>query len=169
MNWFEVKVKYQKIDDKGKEKKVTEPYLIDAVSFTEAEARIHDEMKAFVGEEFTITNIKRANYSDLFFFDNSDRWFKCKVVFVTLDEEKGVERKTSNYMLVQANDIDEAFNNFTASMKDCTVDYVLQSVHETPIMDVFPYFKDETEEKIPSNLKPVSEIEPNTDFESDAD
>lgn len=136
MNWFEVKIKYQRIDEQGKEKKVSEPYLINAMSFTEAEAKILEEMEPYVGEEFSITNIKRANYSDIFYYDDGDRWFKCKVEFVMLDEEKGVEKKTANYMLVQANDIDEALKNFTNSMKDCMADYTLQTIQETPIMDV---------------------------------
>ncbi|MFB6319347.1 DUF4494 domain-containing protein [Saccharicrinis sp. FJH54] len=167
MNWFEVKVKYQKIDEQGKEKKVSEPYLVDAVSFTEAEARTYEELKAYLGEEFNILNIKRANYSDLFFFDSGDRWFKCKVVFITLDEEKGVEKKTSNYMLVQATEIDEALANLTESMKDLTVDYTVQSIQETPIMDVFPYFKDENENEDIAGLTPVSEIEANEEFDSE--
>lgn len=155
MNWFEVKVKYQKIEENGKEKNVSEPYLVDAVSFTEAEARIMEELKPYIGEEFNIMNIKRANYSDLFFYETGDRWFKSKVVFVTLDEEKGVEKKVANYMLVQASNIDEALANLTESMKDCTVDYSVLSLQETLIMDVFPYFKDSVQEQIPYNLKPL--------------
>jgi len=167
MNWFEIKVKYQKVDEKGKEKKVSEPYLVDAVSFTEAEARITEELKSFLGEEFNILNIKRANYSDLFFYDDGDRWFKSKVAFVTLDEEKGVEKKTSNYMLVQANDINEAFANLTNSMKDCMVDYNVLAMQETPIMDVFPYFKDDTSEDIAENLVAISDIETNDGFDAE--
>lgn len=167
MNWFEVKVKYQKIDEQGKEKKISEPYLVDAVSFTEAESRIYEELKPYLGEEFNILNIKRANYSDLFFYDSGDRWFKCKVVFVTLDEEKGVEKKMSNYMLVQATDIDEALSNLTKSMKDCTVDYNVQSVQETPIMDVFPYFKDDNENENIAGFTQVNDIEPNNEFDSE--
>ena len=167
MNWFEVKVKYQKIDEQGKEKKLSEPYLVDAVSFTEAEARIYEELKPFLGEEFNILNIKRANYTDLFFFDSGDRWFKCKVVFIALDEEKGVEKKTSAYMLVQATDIDEALANLTESMKDSMADYNVQSVQETAIMDVFPFFKDEDEKEDIAGLTPIGDVEPNKEFDSE--
>src|SRR3712207_3071055 len=91
----------------GMQKKVTEPYLVDALSFTEAEARIIEEMTPFITGEFTVSDIKRANYSELFASDeeSADRWFKCKLIFITLDEKSGAEKKTSTQVLVQAADL----------------------------------------------------------------
>ena len=88
--WFECKIRYEKVMENGMNKKVTEPYLVDALSFTEAEARIIEEMTPFISGEFTVSDIKRANYSELFPCeeDAADRWFKCKLVFITLDEKK---------------------------------------------------------------------------------
>ncbi len=102
--WFECKIRYEKTMDNGMNKKVTEPYLVDALSFTEAEARIIEEMTPFISGEFTVSDIKRANYSELFPCeeDSADRWFKCKLVFITLDEKSGAEKKTSTQVLVQA-------------------------------------------------------------------
>ena len=93
--WFECKIRYEKVMENGMEKKVTETYLVDALSFTEAEARIIEEMTPFISGEFTITDIKRANYSELYPSDkeSADRWFKCKVLFITLDEKPESKRK----------------------------------------------------------------------------
>ena len=142
-NWFEVKVKYQKIDEQGKEKKVNEPYLVDALSFTEAEARISKEMEPFVGDEFNIGGIKKANYTDLFPDETGDKWYKCKVSFVSLDEEKGVEKKTANYMLVQANDLKEAWDNLHKGLEGMLADFEVNAIQETMIMDIYPYAVDD--------------------------
>ena len=118
----------------------TDIYLLDAVSYTEAEARIMEEMKAYTSEELMITNIKMANFSEVHPFENSDRWFKSKVSLVAIDEESGKERKTNIYLLVQANDIKEAFDNTTKAMENTMGDYSIPSIAESPILDVFPYF-----------------------------
>ena len=102
--WFECKIRYEKVMENGMNKKVTEPYLVDALSFTEAEARIIEEITPYISGEFTVSDIKRANYSELFPSeeDAADRWFKCKLFFITLDEKSGAEKKTSTQVLVQA-------------------------------------------------------------------
>jgi len=127
--------------ENGMAKKVNEPYLVDALSFTEAEKRITEEMSYFISGEFTIADIKRANYSELFFSDeeSADRWFKCKVMFITLDEKSGAEKKTSTQMLVQAADLRDAVKKLDEGMKGTMADYQIGSVAETPIMDVYPY------------------------------
>lgn len=101
-NWFECKVSYEKMLENGMQKKVTEPYLVDALSFTEAEARIIEEIRPFITGEFTVTDIKRARLSELFFNENGDRFYKIKVYFITLDEKSGAEKKTAAQMLAQA-------------------------------------------------------------------
>ncbi|OAB27181.1 protein of unknown function [Flavobacterium fryxellicola] len=141
--WYECKVKYRKTDETGGQKITTEPYLVDALSYTEAESRITEEMSAYISEEFKITNIKMANYAEIHPFENADRWFKSKVSLLAYDEESGKERKTSMYLLVQANDVKEAFDNTTGIMKGTMGDYTIPAIMESPIMDVFPYFSGE--------------------------
>jgi len=116
--WFECKVRYEKMMENGLNKKVTEPYLVDALSFTEAEARIIEEMTPFMTGEFVVSDIKRAKYSELFpcEADSADKWFKCKVFFVTLDEKSGAEKKTSTMMLVQASDLANALDQLNKGM-----------------------------------------------------
>ncbi|WP_082179521.1 DUF4494 domain-containing protein [Anaerophaga thermohalophila] len=138
--WFECKVKYVKVDENtGKEKKVTEPYLVDAVSFTEAESRIHEEMQAMIRGEFQVTNIRKADYTDLFPDFPGDRWYKCKVSHLAIDENAGKEKKVTSQMLVMADNVRDAYDHLMKGLSDMVVDFQVQSIAESPLMDVFPY------------------------------
>ncbi len=139
--WFECKIRYEKTMENGIEKKVTEPYLIDALSFTEAEARIIEEVTPFISGEYTVSDIKRANYTEVFFNNdsNADRWFKAKLTFVTLDEKSGNEKKSATNVLVQAADLRKAVKMIDENMKGSMADYIISSIQETAIMDVYPY------------------------------
>ena len=138
-NWFECKVSFEKVLENGMQKKVTEPYLVDALSFTEAEARIIEEIRPFISGEFTVTDIKRARLSELFFNENGDRFYKIKVYFITLDEKSGAEKKTAAQMLAQACTLKEAIAVLEEGMKGTMADYTIASVTETMLMDVFPF------------------------------
>lgn len=139
--WFECRIRYQKTMETGMLKKVTEPYLVDALSFTEAEARIIEEMTPFISGEFAVKGVKLADYSELFPSDeeSADCWFKCKLAYITLDEKSGAEKKTTTNVLVQAADLRDAVKKLDAGMKGTMADYQIASVSETPIMDVYPY------------------------------
>ena len=138
-NYFEVTVKFEKTSEEGKIKKVTERYLVDALTFSEAEARIIKEMKPFISGEFEVANINPQKYSELFWNEKGDKWFKTKVNFIVLDEEKGVEKKVANYMLVQANDLKEARELLVEGMKGSLADWEIASISETKILDVYKY------------------------------
>lgn len=147
--WFLAKIRYEKTDEKGMTRKVTESYLVDALSFTEAEARIIDNVKDFITGEFNVTALKWESISELFASDKEcdDKWYKIKVAFITLDEKSGKERKTYTYMLVQSSDTDSAGKRLHEGMKGTLADYRVMTVTETPIMDVYPYvLEPETEE-----------------------
>ena len=139
--WFECKIQYEKTIENGMTKKVTEPYLVDALSLTEAEARIIEEITPFMTGEFTVSDIKRANYSELFYSEDTsaDRWFKAKLQFITLDEKSGKEKKTNTLVLVQATDFRAALRNLDEGMKGTMADYVIACIQETPLMDVYPF------------------------------
>ena len=138
-SWFECKVSFEKVLENGMQKKVTEPYLVDALSYTEAEARIIEEIRPFISGEFTVTDIKRARLSELFFNENGDRFYKIKVYFITLDEKSGAEKKTAAQMLAQACTLKEAIAVLEEGMKGTMADYTIASVTETMLMDVFPF------------------------------
>lgn len=165
-NWFECKVKYTKIDEQtGKEKRVTEPYLIDAISFTEAEKRMTEEAEKIVSGEFQITNISKSKISDTFFYDDGDWWYKCKVSIVDVDESSGKEKKTANTMLILAGSVKEAFERLEESLASVIVPYEIEAIVKSPIVELFPYFSEEENQEIPENLKPLSEVIDNNSFE----
>lgn len=144
-NWFECKVRYDKTLETGMIKTVTEPYLVDAVSFTDAEARIIKEISPFISGEFTVSDIKRVRYADTFFNETGDKYYKAKLHFITLDEKSGAEKKTAVNMLVQAMELKEAVEIVEAEMKKTMIDYTIASVNETAIMDVYQYNPNEKE------------------------
>ena len=143
--WFECRIRYEKTMENGTTGKVTEPYLVDALSFTEAEARIIEEMAPYISGEFTVRDIKRANYSELFYTEdvNADRWFKSRLAFITLDEKSGKEKKTYQNVLVQASDLRDAVKKLDEGMKGSMADYVIMLMQETSIMDVYTYEREE--------------------------
>lgn len=140
-NWFECKIRYEKTMENGVEKKVTEPYLVDAFSFTEAEGRIIEEITPFIKGEFNVTDIKRANYSEVIQSadTNADRWFKFKLQFIVLDEKNGKEKKTPCMVLVQAVDFKDSVKRLEDNMKGSMADYIIASCNETALMDVYFY------------------------------
>ncbi len=147
-NWFECKVKYDKIDEQsGKEKTVTEPYLVDALTHGEAEERIHKEMEAYISGEFEVTGVKKEKLADVFPFEGADRWYRCKVVYVDINEKSGREKKTGYNMLIMANDLKQACDNLESSLKEVIVPWEMKSVAESPILDIFPYEIEETKQQ----------------------
>lgn len=145
--WFECKIKYDKVTENGLEKKVSEKYLFDSLSFTESEGRCIEEMTPFISGEFEVSDIKRANYSEIFFSDevSDDKYFKCKLYFITIDEKSGTEKKTATNILVQAADLRDAVKKLDEGMKGTMADYVISSVAETSIIDVYKYEPKEKE------------------------
>lgn len=139
--FFEVRVRYEKMMENGTNKQVTEPYLVDALSFTEAEARIIEEMKPFISGDFKVKAVKQANYSELFSNNdaNSDKWYKARLAFVTLDEKSGAEKKTYTNILIQAANLRVAVKRLDEGMKGTMADYKIVSIAETKIMDVYMY------------------------------
>ncbi len=136
--WFECKVRYDKMMENGTVKKVNEPYLVDALTFTEAEARIIEEITPFISGEFSISAVKKTKVSEIFFDDSADKYYMVKVNFITLDEKSGVEKKSASFILTQANDLEGALERFKEGMKGTMSDYDIASITETMLMDVYP-------------------------------
>ncbi|MCH5228877.1 MAG: DUF4494 domain-containing protein [Muribaculaceae bacterium] len=136
--WFECKVRYERLTENGLVKKVNEPYLVDALSFTEAETRIIEKITPFISGDFSISAVKKTRISEIFFDDSGDKFYMVKVNFISLDEKSGMEKKAANFILVQAADFAGALKKFQDGMKGTLADYEIASISETPIMDVFP-------------------------------
>ena len=137
--FFEVKIQYQKMQEDGKEKKVTEQYVVEALSFTEAEARIIEEMTPYISGEFDVVSEKIAPYNEILISDriNDDKWFISKVSLITLDEKTAKEKKTSQRLLVQAETSETALE-YTKKLFDSSMtDYTIDAVQDTPTIEVF--------------------------------
>lgn len=141
--YFECKVRYNKTMEDGLEKAVSETYVLDAVSFTEAEARIIEEVAPFMSGEYTVSDIKRCKYAEIFPSRKSEdeRWYKAKLMFVSVDEKNGKEKRTGSLYLVQGKDFKKACANLEDSMKGTMSDYEVANMAETQILDVFFYSK----------------------------
>ena len=142
-NWFECKIRYEKIMEDGMQKKVTETYVVDAMSFSEAEERIIEEMSSYISGEFNVTDIKKASYGEIFFSDEptADRWYKTKLQFITIDEKTEKEKRSNVNYLVHAGSFNGAVKNIDEVMGKTMIDYVIASVAETTLMDVFEHEK----------------------------
>ena len=136
-NWFECKVRYDKMMENGLVKKVNEPFLVDALTFTEAEARIIKERTPFISGDFSISAVKRTKISEIFWDDTADKWYLVKVAFITIDEKTAVEKKTTTLILVAGNTLKDAYDTFMEGMKGTMADFEVQSITETPLIDVY--------------------------------
>lgn len=143
MMLYECGVRYERTMENGMNKKVTELYLVDALSFTEAEKRIIQEMVPYIPGDFDVVTIKRTNYSEIVEngADSADKWFKAKLMFVTFDEKTSKEKKQAVYFIVKASDINNAHTVVVEHMKTTLVDYEIATLDETKIMDLFRCYK----------------------------
>jgi len=147
-DWFETKIRYEKTMEDGLQKKVTEQYTVDALSFTEAESAIIEEMSSYISGEFEVADIKKAAYKEIFFSDagGDDRWFKAKLQFITIDEKTQKEKRSNVFYLVQAATLHGAIKYIEEVMGTTMIDYVIANITETQIMDVFEHKAPATKE-----------------------
>ncbi len=137
MNWFECKVSYHKMVENGLMKKVTDTFLVDALSFTEAEARVIEEVTPFVSGQMDVASVKKTKISEIFRDDSADKWYLVKVAFITIDEKTAAEKRAISLILVAGSDFKGAYENFLAGMKGTMGDYEIVSIAETLILDVY--------------------------------
>lgn len=155
-NWFTVKVKYTKQLDNGALKRVSEPYLLAAMTFTDAEARIYEELGQIIRGEFNVVGIARTEIHDIFAYDDADVWYKCKVRYETMDADNEKARKVNQNFLVSANSVKEAYERIQESLSTLMVDFEIPSIIVSPIVEIFPYAEDLDREL---SRKPIEEVE----------
>lgn len=157
-SWYKANIRYQKEDNAGALQTITECYLIDSVSFTEAEARAYKQITTGASD-FSVTAINKMRLADLFTYEDGEKWFKAKVIYFSIDEKSGKDKKVVNYMLVNADGIDQALQRITESLRTMLIPYETTDLNLTNILDVFPYTaEEELEQAIPENLKPLAEF-----------
>lgn len=153
-NWFTVKVKYTKQLENGTFKRVSEPYLLAAMTFTDAEARIYEELGTMIKGEFLVTGIARTDIHDIFQYDESDTWFKAKVSYDKMDEEGDKKKTISQNFLVSAETVKEAYDRIIESLSTLMIDFTITSIVASPIVDIFPY----REEDVQTPARPVFDV-----------
>lgn len=135
--YFETRASFDKTMENGAVKKVTEVYLVDAMSCSEAEARTIEALKPYMSGDFDVKVAKRTKISEVTGCDDAD-WYLAKVAFVTVDEKSGKEKRSVSQILVGANDFECAYDTLTDHLKDTVVsDCEPVSLSETQIVDVF--------------------------------
>lgn len=136
-NWFECKVAYHKMVENGMQKKVTDTFLVDALSFTEAEARVIEEVTPFVSGDMDVASVKKTKISEIFRDDTADKWYLVKVAFITIDEKTAQEKRAISQILVAGSNFKGAYDNFMEGMKGTMADFDIVTLSETNILDVY--------------------------------
>lgn len=156
-SWFTVRVKYTKQLENGTLKRVTEPYLLAAMTFTDAEARIYEELGSYIRGEFMVVGIARTDLSDIFQYEDSATWFKCKITYGIEEEDGDKKKKVAQNFLVSAPDVKEAYSRMEESLAGLMIDYQVLSIVSSPILEIFPYRDEEVQspgKKVPVNEEP---------------
>ena len=167
--WYECRVKYLKIDQGGYERKVNDNYLLDAVSFTDAETRIFEQMNEITNGEFQVLNIKKSNIAEIIDKEEGEWWYKAKISLVTIDEEAGKEKKINNYILIMADDLNQALKRLEEGLSYMLVPYVVTAIQLSTIAEVFPYDLEAQSQIIASKPKTeaTESVESDEDTEED--
>lgn len=173
--WFKVKVKYTKQLESGSFKRVSEPYLLSASTFTDAEARIYEELGTFIRGEFSVMGITREDIQDIFQYDDADSWFKCKISYDNIDDDGDKKRTVTQNFLVSAKTVKDSYERIEESLETLMLDYQIISIIASPIVEIFPYKEEEvalpgkksivdTEENPPKSIGEIFSA-PGTDFD----
>jgi hypothetical protein len=173
--WFKVKVKYTKQLESGSFKRVSEPYLLSAMTFTDAEARIYEELGTFIRGEFSVMGITREDIQDIFQYDDADSWFKCKISYDNIDDDGDKKRTVTQNFLVSAKTVKDSYERIEESLETLMLDYQIISIIASPIVEIFPYKEEEValpvkkskmddEENPPKSIGEIFSA-PGTDFD----
>ena len=173
--WFKVKVKYTKQLESGSFKRVSEPYLLSAMTFTDAEARIYEELGSFIRGEFSVMGITREDIQDIFQYDDADTWFKCKISYDNIDDDGDKKRTVTQNFLVSAKTVKDSYERIEESLETLMLDYQIISIVASPIVEIFPYKEEEValpgkkskmddEENPPKSIGEIFSA-PGTDFD----
>lgn len=152
--WYQCKVKYARENEEGLLKSISEIYLVDGVSFSEVEAILYDRLGSQIRGDFQVTAISKSNIVDVFFYEDADLWFRCKITYLIADGDSGKEKKVVQYMIVSASDVPQAHERIQESLSSMLISFQVPDVVETKIIEVFSF---EKEEEAPvGNFKPVN-------------
>ena len=137
-NWFTVKLKYTKELENGTFKRVSEPYLVAAMTFTDAEARIYEELGSIIRGEFIVSGIARTELHDIFAYDDADVWYKAKVTYESASADEEKSKKVAQNFLVSAHSVKDAYDRIRESLSTYLVDFQIPIISVSPIVEIFP-------------------------------
>ena len=157
-NWFTVKVKYTKQLDNGQFKRVSEPYLLAAMTFTDAEARIYEELGSIIKGEFNVVGITRTEIHDIFAYDDADVWYKVKITYESQTDDEEKAKKVAQNFLVSAHSVKDAFDRIKESLSTLMVDYQIPSIIVSPIVEIFPYTENLDREIERKSIEPIETV-----------
>ncbi|MCU0390223.1 MAG: DUF4494 domain-containing protein [Thermoflexibacter sp.] len=154
--WFICTIQYIKILENDKAKNVSEQYLVDSVSFTDAETRLYRSLSSAI-KDFIISRVSKTNYVDVFNYEDCETWYKCKISYLDVDEHSGKEKRISKFMLIAAPNPREAYDRLQAQLSSWIIPFEITDINLSPIVEVIPYVSGE--ELIENtNLRPVKQI-----------
>ena len=157
-NWFTVKVKYTKQLDNGQFKRVSEPYLLAAMTITDAEARIYEELGSIIKGEFNVVGITRTEIHDIFAYDDADVWYKVKITYESQTDDEEKAKKVAQNFLVSAHSVKDAFDRIKESLSTLMVDYQIPSIIVSPIVEIFPYTENLDREIERKSIEPIETV-----------
>ena len=152
--WFLCTIQYIKILENDKAKNVSEQYLVDAVSFTDAETRLYRSLSNSI-KDFIISRVSKTNFVDVFNYEDCETWYKCKISYLDVDEHSGKEKRISKYMLIAAPNPREAYDRLQAQLSTWVIPFDITDINISPILEVIPYVSGE---ETLEGLKPVKQI-----------
>lgn len=135
--YYETRIRYDKMHDNGIVKKTTESFLVDALSFTEAEARITEEQRPYISGDFNVSAVKKTKIAEIYRDETGDKWYRCKIMFINIDEKSESEKRSPSVIMVQASNFRHAYDNLLDCMKGTVADYEIAEIVETKILDVY--------------------------------
>jgi hypothetical protein len=162
-SWFNIKVKYSKPDEDGAEQKVTEEYLLDAYTYTEAETRMYQIIQDDLGSGSEVSSITKSNYAEVMRGEEGQAWWKSRITLISFDEESGKEKQTNQNILVQAEDIADAFNKLNKALGRGVTEFLIPNIAYTKILEVYeqaaPAEPEEGSKPRKSGLKPATSFD----------
>lgn len=156
-NWFEVKVKCVRQQEDGTFKRITEPYLIQGMTFGDVETRTTEVVGSSVRGEFVVDSIKRFTVHDIFGYDDSDVWYKSTISFKS-EEDGGKGKKVSQTFLTAASSVKEGTERLVESLQGMMIDYEITGTVVTPLMDIIPFDTEENKELIPFTIVDLKDV-----------
>ena len=152
-NWFKVSISFNHIDEKGNEKKTVEQHLFDAISYAEAEERMYKKAEIMIHGEFKLESVTKQKISDVFFFVQGEKWYKCKVSYIDIEDKTGKEKKVTSFMMIEADTVKQAYERMETSLNNMAVPFEITAISESPILEIFPYDAEERIQKLTDGLE----------------